>query len=426
VRRFVAPLAAVVLLAALPPAASAGERTKKDKGGVAKGGGLSTKERKALDIASMRVYAQQSIGLVAVVKFKGNIEKALGRGHLKNGAVALILNPKPGKGSPAGIVTKGGELTDEVDTRTRSKTVGAIRDGRRLTFFIKGPGAKSVKSVEVRTFARAPRRGRARKSDDLGLLLFIAYVQSQLEADEEFVFPDVTKLSCEELRDLIEDLIEAGEEVQDDLDDVEDERGFVAGELLREDLPADRRRELEKEREDLRDEYIELLDEQEDLADMFLEAAQEFERRCGTGPIVEVLTGVFEWSRFDANEVVMRNARFTLSGGLQGGPYVPYSRDVFAAAPSDPITAIRVVVPPQGNTERVITGFLCPTQLPNPALATTTNPSDTLVCSGGSLPVNQNFNVNVRTAPPPSDGMGGQIFAQQEGQLKGPFAITGP
>jgi hypothetical protein len=43
-----------------------------------------------------------------------------------------------------------------------------------------------------------------------------------------------------------------------------------------------------------------------------------------------------------------------------------------------------------------------------------------------ALPLRQSFTLNVRTNPGPSAGMGGQIFGRQDGQLKGPFPISGP
>ena len=92
---------------------------------------------------------------------------------------------------------------------------------------------------------------------------------------------------------------------------------------------------------------------------------------------------------------------------------------------TSPITAIRMVVPPAGSTNRQVTNFLCPSQLPNGGIETTNAANDTLVCSG-SLALDERFRVNVRMTPAPTSGMGGQLFGQQDGTFKGPFAITGP
>ena len=50
------------------------------------------------------------------MRFRGNIEKVLGRGHLKRGLVAIVLRPtKSSRALPAGLVTEGsGFLTREL------------------------------------------------------------------------------------------------------------------------------------------------------------------------------------------------------------------------------------------------------------------------------------------------------------------------
>ena len=92
-----------------------------------------------------------------------------------------------------------------------------------------------------------------------------------------------------------------------------------------------------------------------------------------------------------------------------------------AADADSPLTGVRIVVP-----SRRVDDFLCPTQLPSGTLSTTSTTSDTLTCSGGSLAVGEQFAANVRTTPPASAGMGGQLYGLQDGTYKGPFAITGP
>jgi hypothetical protein len=84
---------------------------------------------------------------------------------------------------------------------------------------------------------------------------------------------------------------------------------------------------------------------------------------------------------------------------------------------ASPVTEIVVEVP--GG--RTITNQLCPSQLPTSQVT-----GNRLSCTGGSLPLGQQFTLNVRTNPNPSAGMGGQISARQDGQLKGPFPISGP
>jgi hypothetical protein len=91
-----------------------------------------------------------------------------------------------------------------------------------------------------------------------------------------------------------------------------------------------------------------------------------------------------------------------------------------------PIEAIKVVLPPAGSSPRGVTDFSCPTQLPVAAISSTSSTSDTLECSGGSLPLGQSFALNIQTSPPPSGGMGGELLAKQDGVYLAPFSISGP
>jgi hypothetical protein len=91
-----------------------------------------------------------------------------------------------------------------------------------------------------------------------------------------------------------------------------------------------------------------------------------------------------------------------------------------------PLSAIKVVLPAMGTTPRAVTNYICPSQLPTAAIITTTKANDTLVCSGGSLAINQTFSLNVQSSPVPSSGMGGILFAEQNGSWQTPFTLSGP
>jgi len=93
---------------------------------------------------------------------------------------------------------------------------------------------------------------------------------------------------------------------------------------------------------------------------------------------------------------------------------------------TSPLSAIKVVLPAMGSSPRKVTNDICPSQLPTAAIIATTNADDTLQCSGGSLPLNQTFSLNVQSSPPPSSGMGGLLFAQQNGAYSMPFTFSGP
>jgi len=79
-----------------------------------------------------------------------------------------------------------------------------------------------------------------------------------------------------------------------------------------------------------------------------------------------------------------------------------------------------------GSLGRTVSNEICPSQLPMAAVITTKTNDDTLMCSGGALPLNQTFSVNVETLPPPSLGMGGVLSAEQNGTWTTPFTFTGP
>jgi hypothetical protein len=112
-----------------------------------------------------------------------------------------------------------------------------------------------------------------------------------------------------------------------------------------------------------------------------------------------------------------------LTGVLSG----IYTRPLAHSADStNPVDAVKVVLPPAGTTPRKVTNYICPTQLPSAAITTTSSAQDTLTCSGGSLPLGQQFSLNVQSSPLPAGGMGGQLVVHQDGAYLAPFAITGP
>lgn len=97
-----------------------------------------------------------------------------------------------------------------------------------------------------------------------------------------------------------------------------------------------------------------------------------------------------------------------------------------SADSTNPITALKVVLPPAASIPRAVTNYICPARLPSASIVTSSNANDTLLCKGGDLPVGQGFNLNVQSSPAPASGMGAQIFAEQDGVLRGPYAVTGP
>jgi hypothetical protein len=93
---------------------------------------------------------------------------------------------------------------------------------------------------------------------------------------------------------------------------------------------------------------------------------------------------------------------------------------------ADPVDTVAIVLPPAAAVPRAVTNYICPSQLPAASIGTTKYPRDTLTCSGGTLPINQPFMLDVQSNPPPAAGMGGTLIAHQGGVLLAPFTFAGP
>src|SRR5690349_4183434 len=106
-RGAVAVVAVSVAAALVPLAASGGAGQKTDPAGDVRAPGLTRAERAALDIRSVRYWGEEGLGLFVLVHFAGDLEQAIGRGHLANAAVGIVIHPKPGAGKTAGLVTFG-------------------------------------------------------------------------------------------------------------------------------------------------------------------------------------------------------------------------------------------------------------------------------------------------------------------------------
>ena len=156
-RRGAIALAVFAALLAGAVSATAGDVTGKDKIGDVKAPNLTKAERDAMDIVSVHAIGEEGLGMMAVVTFRGNIEKTLGRGHLTQGLVAMSLRPKDASHTPAVLATRGTGI-DVVFRKTRSEEVGAVRNGRQIMFFINGGGYSTVAGVEIKSVCEPPTR----------------------------------------------------------------------------------------------------------------------------------------------------------------------------------------------------------------------------------------------------------------------------
>jgi len=140
--------------------------------------------------------------------------------------------------------------------------------------------------------------------------------------------------------------------------------------------------------------------------------------RTATMGFLPLIIGNGLWTYLTADEVA-----FHFSFQLQSYVQAPHA---FRAALPAPLDAVKVVVAPAASGPRQIVNSLCPPQLPTASVSRTTNPNDTLTCSGGSLAIGEAATLDVQVTPAPIAGMGGQLFGDQSGAVLGPFAITGP
>jgi hypothetical protein len=162
VRAFVA-LGAAVLVAGL----LAGAATPRPAKATPK---LTAAEKAALKIVSVEALGVPNLGLAVVVTFKGNLERAIGRGHLGKAAVALLVTA-PGSNRPTmGVVTFGAGPVGKTLRRTPSPKVGVVRNGRELTFLLNGPitatGRIVVKSLAATAVAGTTVRAAANTSEN--------------------------------------------------------------------------------------------------------------------------------------------------------------------------------------------------------------------------------------------------------------------
>lgn len=123
---------------------------------------LTPTERNALRIVSVRAIGAEGAGIFVRVTFAGNLEKAIGRGHLKNTVVAMILRPKDARFATADLATEGPGAIGLTSKKTRSNSVGVVRNGKVFTFFIAGPGSSNVATAVAKTFVSLPGRKPAR------------------------------------------------------------------------------------------------------------------------------------------------------------------------------------------------------------------------------------------------------------------------
>jgi hypothetical protein len=190
--------------AVLPAPASA--VVKGDRAGDAKAGGITAAERRALDLVRVEAIGEAG-GLVVTATFRGDVAQRIGRGNLRRAVVGLVLRPKRGARAsataaptrPALLATTGPTGRAKTISKTRSRSVAAVRRGREVTFFILGSGLENVGRLEVKTIVSPGHpRGRARAAVNIPYIMF-----GDLSVDNVFFRPPNVIRDCSELRELI-------------------------------------------------------------------------------------------------------------------------------------------------------------------------------------------------------------------------------
>jgi hypothetical protein len=350
--------------AAPRPLHHAGVVIGKDPAGDVSAAGLTSAERDAVDIVSVKAVGMADLGVVVTATFRGNFERAIGHGHLANAAAMLILEPDSSGATSAGVVTDGPGKVGRVLRHTKSTDVGAVRRGNQVTFVVGGPGYDHVKSLEVRTVIE-PQSLRTLSAASDGPPYMVGRLWDKFirlhPLDHRPLTTNPDGLSCPELQDLLTS-------IDQDLDDpyfAANVSGAVVQALYK-----------------FRSTVQSLL-------------ASKCPPPGGTTP-TPALGATFTWHVFSSNEIAG-------AGQFTG--------------PATTLDGIRVVLP--GNF--TITNKLCPIQLPNAVIS-----GSSISCGGGTLTTGQPFTLNLQTVPNPPAGIGGQLFGDVTGTTVGPFTITGP
>jgi hypothetical protein len=176
--------------------------------GRAKQGGLTSQERKALKVVAVRASGADGAGLLVTATFQGNIEKAIGRGHLKQALVAVLLQPADTSRPALGVATRRGGSIGETLTNAGTAGVGVVRNGRELSFLIEdaGIGLADYPGIEVKSFARFPGPSPRHRASASETAEFWEELDRQVSADEQAIPRSERYPTCRSLQFMAEDL----------------------------------------------------------------------------------------------------------------------------------------------------------------------------------------------------------------------------
>lgn len=114
--------------------------------------GLSAAEQRAITVASMSLTGDDSVGTYVRVTFRGDVERYLGRGHLRAARLALVLIPAHG-GQLSGLVDQGHGAAERVLPFTAARPAGAVRHRHQVTFYLADARLSHFSKIELKVLA---------------------------------------------------------------------------------------------------------------------------------------------------------------------------------------------------------------------------------------------------------------------------------
>jgi hypothetical protein len=163
VLRIAVRLAAALAVGAvlLPSGSSADSLKRYDQDGVPRSVverfALTSDERRALDVSSMRVTGAEGFGVMLEVRLHGDFQRRIGRSGLRRGALAVSLHSAGGPASTVTVLTRGEAVRRQQVLSSPAETAAvAVRTGRTVRVFVQTAAFAAIESVEVASFARGP------------------------------------------------------------------------------------------------------------------------------------------------------------------------------------------------------------------------------------------------------------------------------
>jgi hypothetical protein len=113
--------------------------------------------------------------------------------------VALLLRPRSSELALSGLATTGPGVLGTTIRKTRSNAVGVVRNGRKLIFFVGGPGFGNVGEIVVKAFVKQPKARKLQTAKPVSASWW-ELIDRDLAAAESALPAPGGATSCEELK----------------------------------------------------------------------------------------------------------------------------------------------------------------------------------------------------------------------------------